>query len=69
MMQLESQLGMLVVVMMTLFILSDNALNKSVELKEERIRVLESRLDDVLAENQSLKEVRSHCIPALLIVF
>lgn len=42
MMQLESKL--------------DSALNKSVELKEERIRVLELRLDDLVAENSQLKE-------------
>ena len=38
----------------------DTVLTKSVELKGERIRVLELRLDDATAENNRLKEVMSN---------
>ena len=47
----------------------DSALNKSVELKEERIRVLELRLDDVIQENLQLKDVRKNLLQTPLILF
>lgn len=42
---------------LTLTVVSDVALQKSLQLKEDRIRVLGDRLNDALARNATLKKV------------
>ncbi len=44
----------------------DHAMNRSMELKEERIKVLEDRLEDALSQNRLLKEDQKVCGRILL---